>query len=131
MRLKPFLLIAFFSLALFNCKQVEDSSTVELITPEEMDSLLKMGEVQLIDVRTPKEYVEGYIEGAINIDFRNKDFEERIAKVDKSKPIAVYCGRGGRSGKCSAYMKKAGFTKIYDLNGGITEWKFKGKPVVK
>ncbi|TSE09863.1 rhodanese-like domain-containing protein [Aquimarina algiphila] len=132
MRIKPFLLVTFFSLLLFNCKQVEDkSSTIELITVEEMDSLLEMRKVQLIDVRTPSEYADGHIDGASNIDFRDDNFEALIAKVDKTKPVAVYCGRGGRSGKCSAYMKKAGFTKIYDLDGGITEWKFKGKQIVK
>ncbi|GAA4271046.1 rhodanese-like domain-containing protein [Aquimarina gracilis] len=131
MKYIPFLLISFFSLTFFSCKQIDESSTVELITVEEMDSLLEMGKVQLIDVRTPDEYAKGYIEGAINIDFRNENFEEQIEKIDKSKPVAVYCGRGGRSSKCSAYMKKAGFKKIYDLDGGITEWKYKGKKVVK
>ncbi|MBQ4820430.1 rhodanese-like domain-containing protein [Aquimarina sp. MMG016] len=133
MKIKPFLLIAFISLAFLSCKekQTEGDSVVELITVEEMDSLLDMGKVQLIDVRTPKEYNEGHIEGATNIDFRDENFKDLIDKADKSKPVAVYCGRGGRSGKCSTYMKKAGFTKIYDLDGGITEWKFKGKKVVK
>ncbi len=132
MKIKPFLIVAFFSLLLINCKQVEDkSSTIELITVEEMDSLLEMGKVQLIDVRTPREYADGHIEGALNIDFRNDNFEALIAKVDKTKPVAVYCGRGGRSSKCSAYMKKAGFTKIYDLDGGISKWKFKGKRIEK
>ncbi len=130
--MKFLLYAALFSFTFLGCKQqTEGDSVVELITVEEMDSLLDMGKVKLIDVRTPAEYSEGYIEGAINIDFRNENFEELINKVDKSKPVAVYCGRGGRSGKCSAYMKKAGFTKIYDLDGGITEWKFKGKKVVK
>ncbi len=131
MKSKPFLVIVFFSVLFFNCKQIEDTAAVELITVEEMDSLLEMGRVQLIDVRTPEEYADGYIDGAINIDFRSEDFEEQIARIDKSKPVAVYCGKGGRSGKCSAYMKKAGFKKIYDLDGGITEWKYKGKKLVK
>jgi len=130
MSIKPFVLIAFLLIAI-GCKKNENNDTVELITVEEMDSLLKMGNVQLIDVRTPQEYANGYIEGAVNIDFRDKNFESLIEKVDKSKPVAVYCGRGGRSGKCSTFMKKAGFTKIYDLDGGITEWKYKGKKVIK
>ncbi len=130
MSIKPFLIVAFLFIAI-GCKKNVTNETVELITVEEMDSLLKMGNVQLIDVRTPQEYANGYIEGAINIDFRDENFESLIAKVDKSKPVAVYCGRGGRSGKCSAYMKKAGFTKIYDLDGGITEWKYKGRKVIK
>jgi len=130
MSIKPFVLIAFLLIAI-GCKKNENNDTVELITVEEMDSLLKMGNVQLIDVRTPQEYANGYIEGAVNIDFRDKNFESLIEKVDKSNPVAVYCGRGGRSGKCSTFMKKAGFTKIYDLDGGITEWKYKGKKVIK
>ncbi|MCK8521915.1 rhodanese-like domain-containing protein [Aquimarina sp. D1M17] len=132
MSLKSLLIVSFLTFAVVGCKNtVEKDTTVELITVEEMDSLLKLGKVQLVDVRTPKEYEAGHIENALNIDFRDKNFEALIAKVDKTKPVAVYCGKGGRSGKCSAYMKKAGFTKIYDLDGGITEWKFKGKKVIK
>lgn len=131
MKIKLFLVVIFISSVLFNCKQVEKKSVVELITVEEMDSLLEMSKVQLIDVRTPGEYAEGYIKGAVNIDFRDENFEDLIAKIDKTKPVIVYCARGGRSNKCSSYMKKAGFTKIYDLDGGITEWKFKGKKVIK
>ncbi|WP_299438001.1 rhodanese-like domain-containing protein [uncultured Aquimarina sp.] len=133
MKIKTIVTITVFSLLLFNCKDSNnnDTAAVELITVEEMDSLLELEKVQLVDVRTPQEYAEGHIEGAINIDFSDENFETLISEVDKSKPVAVYCGRGGRSGKCSAYMKKAGFTKIYDLDGGITEWKYKGKETVK
>ncbi|GAA3514935.1 rhodanese-like domain-containing protein [Aquimarina addita] len=131
MRFRIASLFIVFSLLLSSCKEHKDSSSVELITVEEMDSLLQMEKVQLVDVRTSKEYAEGHIEGAINIDFRDKNFENLISTVDKSKPVAVYCGRGGRSAKCSSFMEKAGFTKIYDLDGGITEWKFKGKEVIE
>ncbi|PKV52401.1 rhodanese-related sulfurtransferase [Aquimarina sp. MAR_2010_214] len=131
MNIKSFLVIIFISSILFNCKRVEKDDVVELITVEEIDSLLEMSKVQLIDVRTPGEYAEGYIEGAVNIDFRNKNFKDLITKVDKTKPVIVYCARGARSKKCSAYMRKAGFTKIYDLDGGITQWKFKRRKLVK
>lgn len=132
MKIKTIATAMIFFVLLINCKdQNNDTAIVELITVEEMDSLLEMEKVQLVDVRTPQEYADGHIEGAINIDFTDENFETLLSGVDKSKPVAVYCGRGGRSGKCSAYMKKAGFTKIYDLDGGITEWKYKGKPVTK
>ncbi|WP_405205551.1 rhodanese-like domain-containing protein [Aquimarina sp. LLG6339-5] len=133
MKIKTIITAVILSILLINCKDANtnDSAVVELITVAEMDSLLEMEKVQLVDVRTPKEYAEGHIEGAINIDFSDENFETLISEVDKTKPVAVYCGRGGRSGKCSAYMKKAGFTKIYDLDGGITEWKYKGKTLVK
>ncbi len=131
MKFKVVMLMVIFSLVLLGCNDGGKDTVVELITVEEMDSLIEMGNVKLIDVRTPEEYAQGHIEGAVNIDFRDEDFKKLVSQVDKSKPVAVYCGRGGRSGKCSAYMKKAGFTKIYDLDGGITEWKFKGKQVSK
>lgn len=132
MKIKTIAIAMIFSVLFINCKdQNKDTAIVELITVEEMDSLLEMEKVQLVDVRTPQEYADGHIEGAINIDFTDENFEILLSEVDKTKPVAVYCGRGGRSGKCSAYMKKAGFTKIYDLDGGITEWKYKGKPVTK
>ncbi|GGX20806.1 rhodanese-like domain-containing protein [Aquimarina muelleri] len=131
MVLKNKIIIIIVVLSILSCNQAKTKSVIEVITVEEMDSLLQMEKVQLIDVRTPQEYAEGYIEGASNIDFRNENFEELILKVDKTKPVAVYCAKGGRSSKCSEFMKKAGFTKIYDLDGGITEWKFKGKNVIK
>ncbi|MEW7279509.1 rhodanese-like domain-containing protein [Aquimarina sp. 2201CG1-2-11] len=127
---KSFLFLLLFSSLLFaSCKQTkEDTFIVELISVKEMDSLLKMEKIQLIDIRTSSEYAEGHIEGATNIDFWASNFTDLISTIDKTKPVAIYCGRGKRSNKCSAFMKKAGFTKIYDLDGGISEWKFKGKP---
>ena len=134
MRIKTIVTLTFISLFLLSCNNhnnTKKTEVVELITVEEMDSLLEMGKVQLVDVRTSAEYADGHIDGAVNIDFGSDNFEMLIAEVDKSKPVAVYCGRGGRSGKCSAYMQKAGFTKIYDLDGGITEWKYKGRELIK
>ncbi len=130
-KIKTFFIIGIVSLFLTYCNTSNQEEVVQLITVEEMDQLLEMEKVQLVDVRTPGEYKESHIPGAINIDFRDENFENLILAIDKSKPVAVYCGRGGRSAKCSAYMKKAGFTKVYDLDGGITEWMFKGKETIK
>ncbi len=131
MKIKLLWLLVIPFLFFCSCAETNDASTVELITVKEMQSLLEREKVQLIDVRTSAEFAEGYIDGAINIDFRASNFKDLILKVDKTKPVAVYCGRGTRSGKCSTFMKKAGFTKIYDLDGGITEWKFKGGKVIQ
>ncbi len=129
---RSFGICLFCVLVLTGCKNTTShDQTVELITVEEMDQLLEMKKVQLIDVRTPKEYEKGHISGAINIDFRDANFESLISSVDKTKPVAVYCGRGGRSAACASVMQKAGFTKIYDLDGGISEWKYKGKKVTE
>lgn len=111
----------------YSCKQEKQaSSTIELISPEEMQEITQIEDVQLIDVRTPEEYEEGYIEGFQNIDYFSDSFTQEIEKLDKSKPVVVYCKSGNRSGKCAQKMLDAGFAKIYDLEGGITKWKFDG-----
>ncbi len=130
MRYKTLLVTPLLFLVLLCCKESKDSE-IKIITVEEMDSLLDMDKVQLIDVRTPQEYNEGHIKGAINIDFRDKDFEKQILEVDKSKTVIVYCKEGLRSSECADFMKKSGFIKIYDLKGGITEWAYSGKPITK
>lgn len=127
--------ILFLITTAFGCTQTanqnEDAPTIELISVEEMDTLLSLENVQLIDVRTPEEFEGGHIKGAINIDYRDKNFKEMLSKIDKSKPVAVYCKKGGRSGACSKVMEAEGFKKIYDLEGGITSWIYKGKTVIK
>lgn len=110
----------------FSCKEETPAEGIKLVTPEEMKELSQLEDVQLVDVRTPDEYEEGYIEGFQNIDFYADTFQEDIEKLDKTKPVIVYCRSGGRSGKCSKLMQEKGFTMIYDLEGGITKWTSEG-----
>ena len=79
--------------------------------------------VQLIDVRTSEEFNAGHIEGAINIDFKNEEiFYRSFEKLDKSKPVYLYCRSGNRSKKSADILIELGFSKVYDLNGGFIEW---------
>lgn len=100
--------------------KVENSSG--LISPNEFLDIVT-SEHQVIDVRTPKEYDSGHIKDAININFYDDDFIDQIAKLDKSKPIVVYCAVGGRSGKAYDKVKKLGFPSFYDIDGGMKAWK--------
>ena len=109
----------------FSCNQ-KKYDEVELVTTEEMQELMKMENAQLIDIRTPKEYESGYIEGFQNIDYMSNSFDADVEKLDKTKPVLLYCRSGRRTAKCSAKLVEKGFVKIYDLKGGITQWKFKG-----
>ncbi|TXB62910.1 rhodanese-like domain-containing protein [Phaeodactylibacter luteus] len=82
-----------------------------------------LGEVQLLDVRTPEEYGAGHIEGATLINFFDADFVERTAAAfDKEKPLMLYCRSGNRSAKATAKLKAAGFKEIIDLKGGYNAW---------
>jgi len=83
--------------------------------------------IVLIDVRTPQEYTQGHIEGALNIDFYGDNFEMKA--IDQSKTILVYCKSGNRSGKAVSIISRNNFKDVYDLSGGITNWIASGKPV--
>jgi len=123
------IILCFALLAItFSCKE-ETQGEIKMVSPEEMKSLLALEDVQLVDVRTAEEYETGFIEHSQNIDYTSVTFEEDIVKLDKTKPVIVYCKSGGRSGKCSKKMKDAGFEKVYDLEGGIAQWKFKGNEI--
>ena len=123
--MKKLVSLFLLSLILLSCK-TESNSEVELITPEEMHEISKMDSVQLVDIRTPKEFKSGYIDGFQNIDYFSKTFDQDLQMLDKSKPVIVVCRSGRRSAKCSKKMVKAGFVKIYDLDGGLTKWKHEG-----
>ena len=77
-------------------------------------------------MRTPDEFSEGIIEGAINIDFKDPSFGEKISALDKSKPYFVYCLSGKRSGDAAKQMDSVGFKSIYLLKGGYKDWKNAG-----
>jgi thioredoxin 1 len=102
----------------------------QTISPDDFQKkLAESKQAQLLDVRTPTEYEEGYIEGAINIDWRSADFAEKAAKLDKSKPVLVYCLGGGRSAAAAAKLREMGFVEVYNLDGGYMKWTAQDKPV--
>lgn len=124
------LLITFISTSFFyNCKEQKKVQSLQLVTTEEMQELMSLEDMQLVDVRTPSEYLEGHVPNAQNIDFLGENFDEQIQSLDKSKPIIVYCKSGGRSAKCASKLAALGFEKIYDLEGGFSQWEFKGLEV--
>lgn len=77
---------------------------------------------QILDVRNPEEFALDHIENATNTSWNAGDFIANTNKLDKSKPVFVYCKTGGRSAKAAAKLAEAGFSKIYNLDGGIMKW---------
>ena len=130
MKKLSFTLLLCVALAFTSCYN-ETEGEIKVVSTEEMQTLLELDDVQLVDVRSPKEYSEGYIEKSQNIDFNSPTFDKDITKLDKEKPVVLYCKSGGRSAKCAKKMKEAGFVKIYDLEGGISKWKHKGFEIKK
>ena len=113
---------------LFNCTKLKTKTSV-LISAEQMLELVKLEEVQLIDVRTPAEFAEGHIENTKNIDFYSANFDLQIDALDKSIPVILYCKSGRRSAKCISRLNTKDFKVIYDLQGGINHWGFEGRQI--
>ncbi|WP_161555245.1 rhodanese-like domain-containing protein [Dokdonia sinensis] len=129
---KLIIAFAFIGLVFFSgCKEskAQDTPVVQVIPVAQFESDIKDTNTQLIDVRTVVEYESGHIKGAKNIVYNSEAWNSSIEKLDKSKPVYVYCKKGGRSAKCASLLEEAGFTTVYDLNGGIMEWQGEGKPI--
>ncbi len=86
---------------------------------------------QLIDVRTPEEFAQGHLFGAVNINFYDPQFEKKISALRKTMPLYLYCRSGARSGQALAIAQSAGFKNAAHLSGGIMAWQSEGKKVVR
>ena len=129
--MKQFLIFICFvvSVSVFNCQTPSDKNVTQL-SPKELEVFLD-DNIQLIDVRTPDEFNLEHINQAININFFDEDFSKTIDTLDKKNPIFIYCRSGKRSGNSISEFQKAGFTKIYELEGGILNWKSEGFEIIK
>jgi rhodanese-related sulfurtransferase len=101
-----------------------EQGSYTVLSPEDFRArLAATDDYILVDVRTPKEFEEGHIEGALNVDFLNPAaFDEGAAQLDPDKALMIYCRSGKRSQKASEKLKAMGFKKIYDLEGGFRNW---------
>ncbi|MEW6302797.1 MAG: rhodanese-like domain-containing protein [Verrucomicrobiota bacterium] len=107
-------------------------TTVKHITSATADKLLQeKKDVVVLDVRTPREFTDGHIKGAKNIDFNDRHFADHLGKLDKGTTYLVHCASGGRSGRSLEVFKKLGFKAIYHMDDGFNGWKSAGKPVEK
>ena len=116
----------FLKMTLFNklfgtsAKQIPN---ITILDPREYKSEISKGDVQLVDVRTMREYRSGHIPKALNIDFfQQSSFVQAFEKLDKTKPVYLYCRSGNRSLKAAKRIVKMGFEEVYDLKGGILSW---------
>jgi rhodanese-related sulfurtransferase len=84
----------------------------------------------ILDVRTPEEYAEGHLDGAVLVDFYDADFADQLAGLDPDVPYLVYCRSGNRSGQTLPLMQQLGFGSASDIDGGILAWAGAGLPIV-
>jgi rhodanese-related sulfurtransferase len=107
-----------------------EAQTIKKLDPQNFEKQLKESKDPiLVDVRTPGEFAQGHLANAVLIDIYSDDFKSRVGKLDKSKPVFVYCKAGSRSGSAVEVFTEMGFKEIYDLSGGITAWQRASKPI--
>ena len=76
----------------------------------------------LIDVRTPEEYKEGHIPGAINLNFNDDSFAKQVSELDSTKNYYIYCRSGVRAKSAEAVMLKNNLKKIHTFQDGMSTY---------
>lgn len=109
----------------------QSKPTIKHVDADEFEKAIAEDEnAVILDVRTPEEYAEGHIKGAININYYDSDFIMQVAdKVPTDKTVYVYCKAGGRSAKSCNIMSKSDYNSLIDLKVGFDGWKDAGKTV--
>lgn len=102
-----------------------------LVTPEQAAGLAVDPGVTVIDVRTPEEFAEGHLDGAVLVDFSAPTFADEVAQLDPAEPYLVYCRSDNRSGQAVAMMQSMGFEQLWDMDGGVVAWSAAGLPLVQ
>lgn len=110
--MKTYLITLISAFLLISCGRAQDMPITDF-----SDDALGEGAV-LVDVRTPEEYAQGHLEGALNIDWFSPDFASRWEGIDKDQTIYVYCKVGGRSAKAAQKLDSLGFGHVVNLTGG-------------
>lgn len=122
LKMKKIVIAMTFFSTLFGA-QAQNTDQIKILNPHEFKQAITRHTVQLVDVRTAREFTAGHIANAVNIDLHQKQrFLERFAKMDKNKPIYLYCRSGARSQQAARMLVGMGFGKIYDLRGGYLRW---------
>ncbi len=98
---------------------LHSQDNVKSIDYDEYLKISKSKEFLIIDVRTPDEYEINRIKKSININFYNKNFIDIFKKFEYDKNILIYCRSGRRSLQAVKILSEKGYTKIYDLKGGV------------
>jgi len=106
-------------------------SPVKDVGNAEATLLVNRKNAVFLDVREPKEYEGGHLPNAIHIPLSQLDSRAgELAKLT-GRPVVAYCESGRRSPSAASALKRAGFTEIYSLHGGLFGWKKDGLPVEK
>jgi rhodanese-related sulfurtransferase len=125
------LITILFFIVNVSCHQEIGNAQVIVVNADSMKTLMNNKTNVILDVRTPEEFAEGHLKGAININYHDENFQKGIDSLKKDVTYLVYCRSGRRSEEASLIMLQNGFKKIYNYHDGILEWEEKENEIVK
>jgi len=108
-----------------------DTAAVTDIGAAELIEVVGEPETVIIDVRTPVEYAEGHVPGALNIDIASPTFNDEIAALPADQTYVVYCRSGNRSAQAATIMADAGFSDVYNVDAGLATLASAGVPLTQ
>lgn len=111
--MKKYLIIGLLAILFNSCTENKSQNNlINISVTEFLDKTKELSTASIIDVRTAEEFAKGHLPSALNIDWNGSDFINQIAKLDKTKPVFVYCLSGGRSASATNKMLSEGFTEV-------------------
>lgn len=116
-----------------NCSDQPTETLLTNITPTQaldtINAYINKDWFVILDVRTPSEYNTMHLEQGVNLNYNSGVFSEEVAKFDRNKMYVLHCASGSRSALAFAVMQNLGFTRVYNMTGGINSWNSSGYPV--
>ncbi|MFM2206844.1 MAG: hypothetical protein RL213_819 [Bacteroidota bacterium] len=120
----PYILLPF----LFQCVSAQDGIQREVSAADFQALMGKDPAPVVLDVRTAEEFSKGHIPGAINFDWYDSAFGEKVSRFDRNSVLLIYCMSGKRSAAAAEMMRGMGFNEVVNLKGGIMQWRAAGLP---
>ena len=120
--LKYVQLVSLFSIVLMSGISKADIQPLEEISPVAAEQLFNKHQAVILDVREDSEWQTQHIPGAIHIPLGQLSGRLEELKQYKDSPVIAQCRSGRRSAQASDVLKSAGFSKVYNLDGGLIAW---------
>jgi len=128
--IKEFICLTAMTICATIASGCHNDNGITSVSASELNKEITAGTAQLLDVRTPQEYAEAHIDGAVNINVQSDNFGKEAEKeLSKDLAILVYCRSGRRSMDAAETLAAIGY-KVVNLKGGIIEWQDEGLPIV-
>jgi len=100
----------------------EEQPDIRALPATEAAARLEQPDAIVLDVRTPPEFAQARLPGAVNIDYHGPSLRSELEALDRDAPVLLYCRSGQRSGSLHPLLAELGFRDVVDVRGGIIAW---------